>query len=108
MDIITTIMVLVAAATGVAVIVILATSKEEDKEMNETFYTVRCFTGVPYRNQRGDGSFVPIPMLRGDAERVASETGGRVQIWQATLAREYAVPHPALPSLRIDEREIVS
>jgi hypothetical protein len=76
--------------------------------MNETFYTVRSLTGIPYRNQRGDGSFVPIPMLKGDAERVASEIGGRVQVWQVTLMREYAVPEPALPSLQIDEREIVS
>lgn len=70
--------------------------------MNETFYTVRSFTEVPYYDRHGDGSFVPVPMPRGDAERVAGETGGRVQVWQAMLVREYNVPEPVLPSLQIE------
>lgn len=68
-----------------------------------TSYTVRKPNFQPrYLDRQGYGSFQPVPMSRGEAERVAYEGGGIVEVWEAgELVREYAMPVPQVPRLEL-------
>ena len=67
------------------------------------FYTVRKPTSdVPYLDRSGHGSLEAVPMTEIEADRVATQGGGVVQVWRAELEREYPVSAaPELPWLEI-------
>lgn len=63
------------------------------------FYAVRKNTY--YLDRDGYDSFQRVPMSQAEAELVAYEGGGLVQVWEDGEMREYAVPEPQLPRLEL-------
>ena len=61
------------------------------------FYTVSKNTY--YLDRSGYDAFQPMPMTEIEADRMATQYGGVVQVWRGELVREYEVPEPVLPVL---------
>ena len=63
-------------------------------------FAVRVRDGL-WLDADGYDYFKPWPMLEGRARKLASQVGGVVEEYEATLVAEYPVSRVALPELRL-------